>query len=275
MAKTTGSGAGAPSAGKKGVKRIKFRKPEIKGEVIYRNLNARPVKKGEKINFDNIEWLSARGEIGRGFAGVVRWAKLKFKGEAKPKRAVVKEYFDVADFGNVRGIIGRLMEEGSKVSCPKMDAAYANRKLLVVMEPFLKSVEVGRGKRTVVSKFFDAGKNVDLVDNLDLRKKGDVDLFRGVVKEIGELAKLRLWISPAQTPEGRLRMDVFNALPLKSGKSRVFVQDLDTVHASRSLPIKNWTASMHNLMLVVGQKEGNVETASKIIEELEEEYFGK
>jgi len=267
----TGSGAGAPS-GQKAAKRRK--PPEIKGDVIYRDSRATPPKKGAPLRFENVEWLSLRDEIGRGFAGIVSWAKLKVKGNPQPKRAVVKEYLDPAEFLRVNEAVNRL--RGSDVSCPKMDSTYAKRRLLIIMEPFIRSVETEKGERKMVSKFFDAGKNLDLVGGLDLGKAKDREIFRGVAKELGKLAKIGLWVAPAEDPyRGELRMDAFNAVALRNGKAKVFVQDLDTVHVSDAVSIKNWMASVHNLMLVVGQKEKNVGVASEILRKTEGELFGE
>lgn len=272
---------------KKGiVRKARFPKRKIKGEIIYQNPNAVPVpseiaEKGQRKPFtlENVDWISKVDRVfisqqlflpTGGGHGSIYWGKVKFKGKPSSERVVIKEYSGYAPFRSqhVQEIIGAL--ERSKAYHPKMAYFEANGIQYMVMEPFVKTIEHTEKeespRKIVFSKFYPAD---NFIHNMNLSDNRDQITFRKTAEQLALLTKAGLMLERGIDIVGQARADIFNGITLRDGSVKVFVQDIDTLHLSQEHETKRWDTSAYVLMDAVSAKNHhNYETAKRILDEI-------
>lgn len=272
-------------AGKKGLTTLRFRQ-KPKGTMYYFNPNAVRSRSLSYFGLKNVEWLRAREFVRdswnkeplHGGSGAIVWGKVKFAGFPKPKIVAIKGYFveSTPDFKrHLEQVVERLRK--SKASHPKMavlELPQNGRKVLyLLMEPFLAnagSVKISR---------FESTERV--VNALNLHSRADQKVFRQVLNEAAELAKVGLIVPQSLgvprdfialgVPREMLlkiahkQIDAFNKITLKNGSARVFAQDIDELQIVDGSPKKAWEQSTKNICEVVLQNNRNLQTVVESI----------
>jgi len=253
---------------RKGMKRMPHFKAVSAGHgqepaprIIYANHNAVPVSGSAKDYFstENIERVSIGNEITHGGGGIIYAGRIKFK-KGPVKKAAVKMLLASAPEISPSVIIEKLKK--SRVSHPKMAFLESGMLQFIIMEPFV-STSNGR----IITKFQEEG---DFIRSLDLKNRKDLNAFRQAAMQTLQLARQGLYIRPVADDFGA-RADVFNAINLKNGKKKVFVQDIDTFSVESNPKKCFWKSAEHLLRTVTALKQENQSIANRIIVEIAEQ----
>jgi len=245
-----------------------FPEGKIKGEIVYRNYEALPLKPNQKLfNWRNIEWVSIRGFLKETNSSEVFWAKMKIKGKSSSQRIVLKVFSDVSLICQDHlKVIERL--DKTDVPHPKMQPLFfkGGKAHGILMEPFLR-----KSYGYIEPKFNPS----DLIFfKLDLGTKGDLNLFKQAVNSTAKMAKVGLFFKQMRNKPrfGNLLVDVFNVVKSKAGAEKVIVQDIDSVRIIEN-PLVCWQRSTKVLLDTISSiKPENAEIARKIIEKVRKRY---
>jgi hypothetical protein len=227
-----------------------FKAARPEGKLIYENPDARPIglSKTARIEKQHIEWVRDDWvePLSRGGTGTIYLGKMKIKGKNRAQRVLLKRYKDfilkmhVIGVENIKNVLERLEKSG--VPHPKMGVLETSSGTYMIMEPFVT------GKRG--SKMLD--NYIDLVKSLNLSQPKEKKILKDIARITARLSKNGLYYRQSLSPRGVLRADIFTLVSLKGGKTRVMVQDIDTLFVSDN-PIQNWHASCQVLLDTVSQ----------------------